>query len=200
MGVLDQTSIISNNLIYTTSELSKGLSQKIESFINNNVSILKTISVTNDIVLYKTEDQKSLLKKINDENKQFAILFVTDTKGKQVSRSDNGELTDNSDRDYIKAVISTKKASISDVLISKTTGKPAIVIANPIFNAQGEFQGVVAGTLDLSVIEEMRSKIKMGETGYAFVTDSKGQILSHPDEKMTAERTNVLDVSIVEKL
>ncbi|OOM74953.1 methyl-accepting chemotaxis protein PctC [Clostridium puniceum] len=199
MGVVEQTSIISNNLSYTTKELSLSLSQEIEGFINNNVSVLKSISVTKDLNLYNSEDQKSLLKKINEENKQFAILFVTDAKGQQVARSDNGELADNSDRDYIKAVISTKKTCISDVLISKTTGKPAVVIANPIFSEQGEFIGIVAGTLDLSVIEDMRNKIKMGETGYAYITDSKGQILAHPDEKMAAERTNVLEVSIVEK-
>lgn len=199
MGVVEQTSIISNNLTYTTKELSLSLNQEIEGFINNNVSVLKSISFAKDLSLYNSEDQKSLLKKISEENKQFALLFVTDTKGKQVAKSDNGELTDNSDRDYIKAVISTKKSFISDVLISKTTGKPAVVIAVPIFNEQGEFKGIVGGTLDLSSIEEMRKKIKIGETGYAYITDSKGQILAHPDEKMMTERTNVSDVSVVKK-
>jgi len=199
VGVVEQTSIISNNLTYTTKELSLSLSQEIEGFINNNVSVLKSISFTKDLSLYNSEDQKNLLKKISEENKPFALLFVTDDKGKQVVKSDNTELTDNSDRDYIKAVISTKKTFISDVLISKTTGKPAVVIAVPIFSGQGEFKGIVGGTLDLAIIEEMRKKIKIGETGYAYVTDSKGQILAHPDEKMTAERTNVLDVSVVKK-
>jgi len=199
MGAVEQTSIIGNNLTYTTKELSLSLSQEIEGFINNNVSVLKSISFAKDLSLYNSEDQKSLLKKISEENKQFALLFVTDDKGKQVAKSDNTELTDNSDRDYIKAVISTKKTFISDVLISKTTGKPAVVIAIPIFSEQGEFKGIVGGTLDLAIIEEMRSKIKMGETGYAYITDSKGQVLAHPDEKMTAERTNVLEVSVVKK-
>ena len=94
-----------------------------------------------------------------------------------------------SDRDYFKAVFSNKKTVISDVLISKTTGKPAVVIAVPIFSAQGEFQGILGGTLDLAIIEEMRSKIKIGETGYAFITDSKGQVLAHPDKTM-ADRKN----------
>lgn len=199
MGVVEQTSIIGSNLTYTTKELSSSLSQEIEGFVNTNVSVLKSISFSKDLSLYNGEDQKSLLKKINDENKQFALLFVTDTKGQQVAKSDNTELTDNSDRDYIKAAISTKKSFISDVLISKTTGKPAVVIAVPIFGGQGEFKGIVGGTLDLSSIEEMRNKIKMGETGYAFITDSKGQVLAHPDEKMTVERTNVSDISVVKK-
>ena len=74
-----------------------------------------------------------------------------------------------------------------------------MVIAVPIFSAQGEFKGIVGGTLDLSVLEEMRSKIKIGQTGNAFITDSRGQILAHADAKLVAERTNVSDIGVVKK-
>ena len=59
------------------------------------------------------------------------------------------QFDDMSERDYFKAVSSNKKTIISDILISKTTGKPAIVIAIPIFNSQGEFQGILGGKLKL---------------------------------------------------
>ena len=49
MAVTEETSIIKGNITYTTKELSLSLSQKIESYINNNVSVLETIGVTNDI-------------------------------------------------------------------------------------------------------------------------------------------------------
>ncbi len=199
MAVTEETSMIKGNLTYTTNELSLGLSQKIESYINNNVSVLETLGVTNDIISYNIGGQKRVLKKVNGENKQFALLFVTDTIGQQVSRSDDSDVVNNSDRDYFKEVVSKKKTVISDVLISKATNKPSVVIVVPIFSEQGEFKGVVGGTLDLSNIEEMRSKIKMGQTGKAFVTDSKGQVLVHADEKMAKERTDITDISIVKK-
>jgi methyl-accepting chemotaxis protein len=199
MAVTEETAIIKDNLTYTTTELSLSLSQKIESYINNNVSVLETIEVTNDIRSYNIEYQKNLLKKINKDNKQFALLFVTDSTGQQVSRSDDNEFVNNSDRDYFKDVISKKKTVISDVLISKATGKPSVVIAVPIFSEQGEFKGIVGGTLDLASIEEMRSKIKIGQTGYAFIADSKGQALAHADQKMVEERTDISDISIVKK-
>jgi methyl-accepting chemotaxis protein len=199
MAVTEETTMIKGNLTYTTSELSLGLSKEIESYINNNVSVLETLSVTNDIISYNIDGQKRVLKKVNKDNKQFALLFVTDTTGQQVSRSDDGEVVNNSDRDYFKEVISKKKTVISDVLISKATNKPSVVIVVPIVNEQGEFKGVMGGTLDLSNMEEMRSKIKMGETGKAFVTDSKGQVLVHADEKMAKERTDITEISIVKK-
>ena len=195
-----QLSVINDNLTYTTKELSISLSQKIDGFVTEHVSLLESIALSNDLRLYNVEDQKSILGEINKKHNDFAIIFVTDIKGKQVARSDNKtQFDDMSDRDYFKDVSSKKKTVISDVLISKTTGKPAVVIAIPIFNPQNEFQGILGGTLDLSVIEETRSKITIGETGYAFVTDSKGQILAHPDAKMAEERKNVSDMEVVKK-
>jgi len=195
-----QISVISDNLTYTTKELSISLSQEIDGFVTEHVSLLESIALTNDLKLYKAEDQKNILQEINKKHNDFALIFVTDAKGKQVARSDNkNQFDDMSDRDYFKDVSLKKKNVISDVLISKTTGKPAVVIAIPILNPQGEFQGILGATLDLSVIEEMRSKITIGETGYAFVTDSKGQILVHPNAKMAEERSNVSDMEVIKK-
>lgn len=193
-----QGTIINNNLIYTTQELSKSLSQEIDAFLVEHVSLLEGIASSNDIKLYNSQDQKMILEDINKKHSDFALVFVTDITGQQVARSDGkNEFANNSDRDYFKAVVSQKKTVISDVLISKATGKPSVVIAVPIFNAQHEFKGILGATLDLAVIEEMRSKIKMGETGYAFVADTQGQILAHPDTKMVEERTNVSDIPVV---
>lgn len=104
-----------------------------------------------------------------------------------------------SDRDYFKKATSEKKTNISDILISKATGNPTVVIATPLFGVNKEVVGVLCANLDLNTIGKMREKIVLGETGYAFITDSKGLILSHKDEAMVKERKDVNDVSIVAK-
>ncbi len=195
-----QVSIITNNLTYTTKELSAGLSEKIDAFLNEHTSVLESAAVTNDIKLYNNEEQTKLLAQINKKHSDFVLIFVTNASGKQIARSDGKtQFDDLSDRDYIKTALSSKKTVVSDVIISKTTGKPAAVIAVPIFNENNQLQGVLGGTLDLAVIDEMRNKIKIGETGYAFVTDKQGQILVHPDQKMKEERTNVSDMEVVKR-
>jgi methyl-accepting chemotaxis protein len=193
-----EVSLINNNLEYTTKELSKGLSQKIDGFISENVSVLEAISKSNDLKLYNNNDQKALLSEIGKQHSEFSPIFITDSTGKQVAKSDSSELVNNSDRDYFKEVISKKKTVISDVLIAKTTGKPTIVIAVPIFDSQNNLIGALCGTLKLDSIEEMRQNIVLGQTGYAFVTDTKGQILVHPDADMVKERTNLSDIPVVQ--
>lgn len=130
-----QVSVISDNLTYTTKELSISLSQEINGFLTEHVSLLESIALTNDLKLYNGDDQKNILKEINKKHSDFALIFVTDNKGNQVARSDDKtQFDDMSDRDYFKDVNANKKSIISDVLISKTTGKPAVVIAIPIFH------------------------------------------------------------------
>ncbi|WP_297428561.1 methyl-accepting chemotaxis protein [Clostridium sp.] len=193
-----QISTINSNLAYTTKEMSNGLSQGIDSFLLQHIAIFESIAITSDLRLYNAQNQKALLQKINKENKDFALIFITDINGKEVARSDDKDQFDDlSDRDYFKAVYSNKKTVVSDVLISKTTGNPAVVIATPILNEKGELQGILGGTLDLSILEELRSKVKIGETGYAFITDTQGQILAHPDKKMVDERSNVSNIEVV---
>ena len=195
-----QVTTISENLTYTTKELSEGLSQKVHAFLYQNVSILDSIASTNDIKLYNAQDQKVLLEEINRKYPDFEVIFITDVTGQQVAKSDGtDELVNNSDRDYFKAVASQKKAIISDVLVSKVTGKPAVVIAVPIFNSHHEFQGILGGKVNLSKIEELRSKITIGDTGYAYVTDNQGQILVHPDKNVVEERKNISDMAPVKK-
>ena len=74
-----------------------------------------------------------------------------------------------------------------------------MVIATPLFGVNKEVVGVLCANLDLNTLAKMREKIVLGETGYAFITDSKGLILSHKDEALVKERKDVTDVSIVEK-
>ncbi|OOM77468.1 methyl-accepting chemotaxis protein [Clostridium sp. BL-8] len=195
-----QVATVNDNLTYTTKELSTSLSQKIDAFLSEHVSVLEGLACTNDLRSYNPENQRALLEEVNKKYSDFALIYVTDATGLQTARSDGkNQFDNNSDRDYFQAAASQKKTVISDVLISKTTGKPAVVIAVPIFNAEKQFEGILGATLDLNSLEEMRNKVILGKTGYAFITDTQGQILAHPDGKMVEERTNVSDVDIVKK-
>ncbi|MFA9379015.1 MAG: methyl-accepting chemotaxis protein [Lachnotalea sp.] len=192
-----QKKLIENQLNYTTSELTSTLSQKVDSFLASNLSVLKATATFEDISGSDLAKQKQILSSIQNEYIDFALLFITDSTGQQLVRSDESELNNNSDREYFQIAMTENRAYISDVLISKTTGKPAVVIAIPIHDTSGNAIGILAGTLDLSIIENYRSAIKFGETGYAFITDSNGLILSHPNEQMQTDQTDVSDIPIV---
>jgi len=50
----------------------------------------------------------------------------------------------------------------------------------PVYNASGIFKGVIGIDMQLARISENISKIKIGETGFAFLVDETGHILAMP--------------------
>lgn len=86
-----------------------------------------------------------------------------------------------SDRQYFKDAIAGKTV-ISDVLQSRTTGNPIVVVATPIKDGE-TVRGVLFGVLDLNWFSsKFISNIKVLETGYAFLFDQKGTFIAHPDK------------------
>jgi methyl-accepting chemotaxis protein len=88
-----------------------------------------------------------------------------------------------SDRAYFKKAIRGDVA-ISDALISKTTGKPIIVIAIP-YRLHGDVKGVFVGALNLTAFStKFVDPVKMGKTGYAFMMSRAGYLCAHPDKSI----------------
>ena len=84
------------------------------------------------------------------------------------------------DRQYFKDAASGKIV-ISEVLKSKTTGNPIVVLAVPVMDGQA-VRGVLFASLDLNAFgSNIVSKIKVLETGYAYIVDENGVFIAHPN-------------------
>jgi methyl-accepting chemotaxis protein len=113
----------------------------------------------------------------------FANLQLVDTKGDTLcsSNSDSIGKLNVADRQYFKDAAAGKIA-ISEVLTSKSTGKPIVVVAAPVMDGQ-KVRGVLFASLDLHVFgSNIVSKIKVLETGYAYIVDENGVFIAHPIE------------------
>lgn len=196
---LSQRNLIRSHLESSTTEYTELISEKINTFLQTESDILTAIASLPEMSSGTNEEITNILALINKQYSDFALIYIADINGLQYVRSDAGEMADLSDRAYIQSVISDKKTIISDVLISKTTGKPAVVIATPVYNADGDFVAILGGTLDLSAIETIRSSLTVGDSGYAFITDANGIVLSHPNTTLVDEQTDVTYLAIVEK-
>jgi methyl-accepting chemotaxis protein len=87
------------------------------------------------------------------------------------------------DRDYYAAVMKADKTDVvSKALVSRTTGKAAVVLAQPIRDAAGKLVGLVNAGMDLESLTADLTSLKVGTTGYAFILDAQGMVLAHPDK------------------
>lgn len=113
--------------------------------------------------------------------KVYANLQLVDLKGDTISSNNPDSIgkLNVADREYFKDAVAGKVA-LSEVLISKTTGKPIVVIAAPVMDGS-TVRGVIFGSLDLLVMSDsLVGKIKILQTGYAYMYDDKGVFIAHP--------------------
>ncbi len=89
------------------------------------------------------------------------------------------------DRDYFKGVVKDQKVDvISKAIISRTTGKPSVVLAQPVRGENGPLEGVVIAGIDLMSLTKNISKTKIGSTGYLYIMDQRGLVLAHPKDEL----------------
>jgi methyl-accepting chemotaxis protein len=94
------------------------------------------------------------------------------------------------DREYFKKVMDTKKSYVSEMLISKATGKISVVLATPVMN-NGQLMGVIGGTYSLEKMTELIKDMKFLDSGYGNIVDNNGVLLAHPKRPDTIGKLNI---------
>ncbi|WP_160670062.1 methyl-accepting chemotaxis protein [Clostridium sp. C8-1-8] len=64
-----------------------------------------------------------------------------------------------------------------------STGKFVVSISKTVMN-NGTLVGVVSVDVDLKNLSEKLSKVKVGNSGYAFISDAEGLMIAHPDSSL----------------
>lgn len=86
---------------------------------------------------------------------------------------------------YFARVMSGKDA-YEGPINSAVTGKPAYNVAVPIL-LNGRTVGAVVGNVDMESLYKTFTDIKIGTTGYVFVTNSEGLMIMHPSKSMVLQ-------------
>jgi len=127
-------------------------------------------------------------------------IFITNTSGDLYT----GVLEDGQEykgvnigtRDYFEAVKRGKKAVLSDIVISKSTGKPIAVVCTPILMENGKFLGTLGLVIKAEYFTEVVASRKIGDTGYGYMINKKGLILAHPKQELVLS----LDVTTIKEM
>jgi len=120
-----------------------------------------------------------LQSELHKRNDNYFFFFIANHNG-DYSTTLEQNAGNISNRDYFSKVMSGKTV-ISDPIISKSTGKPIIVIASPISGNSLSLLGTAIKINDLSNYIN-RYTIK-NEGIYSFIINGKGNIVAHPDQK-----------------
>ena len=88
--------------------------------------------------------------------------------------------SDHSTKSHIRQVIASGQRSISVPFVEPETGAPAVALAIPIRDEQGQLMSILSGFIDLSssdILRPIEQALKLGHTGHAAIVDSQGRVI-----------------------
>ncbi|MDF2942010.1 MAG: methyl-accepting chemotaxis sensory transducer [Herbinix sp.] len=97
------------------------------------------------------------------------------------------------DRDYVINALEGKP-TISDVLISRVTGEPVIMVAVPIMK-DDKVVGALIGRKDGNTLSDITNDTGYGAKGYSFMINTKGIIIAHPEKELVLSQMNPMEQS-----
>jgi PAS domain S-box-containing protein len=85
---------------------------------------------------------------------------------------------------YLQAAATLKPAISKPHIATYNGGMPAVMLTAPVLGGDGKLEGVLLGSLLLQGENVLGSlpKIRIGNTGYVFVSDKNRTVVAHPDK------------------
>ncbi|WP_142302841.1 sensor domain-containing diguanylate cyclase [Bacillus sp. FJAT-45350] len=157
-----------------------------ENWLNDRSRDINIISKLDKVRDHDFERTKEYFHNFIEEKEEFSdLVFVNenglvqfDTVSASLDRASDGDIIDVRGREYFKIAKNEMQEHITDVLISKVTNRPIVVLASPVLDNEGNFNGVVFGAIDLSTIDELMKGSQIGSTGHSYIVNNDGVLLT----------------------
>lgn len=196
---LSITSLIS---IYTgskllTKEVNKTLERTsmdgamlVEKSLSNMTSDLSLMSSQKEIQSLDLNRQLDTLSYQLEHTEYLALAIVLPD---GTAKYTDGTESNLGDRPYIQAALAGTP-TVSDVLISKVTGQPVIMVAVPI-KVENKIDQVLIGRKDGNALSDITKSITYGKSGYSYIINGSGQIIAHPNSELVLSQFKPVEAS-----
>lgn len=168
---------------------SQEASMLVRSFMDQKIILLEAIAAQKILTDDTPWEEKVATLQPEAERNGYETFSITDLAGNATRLK--GDPVNVADREYFKLAASGN-SNVSDVLISKATNKPSIIVAVPI-NRNGAVQGVLYGVVDGTEISNITNKIKLGDTGYSYIVNKAGVLMAHPNDEYVLTQLNLIE-------
>lgn len=170
----------------TARQAAKAVESRIQGKLNN-LEVIASMSEIKDPNISWSIKLPILQAEV--KNMGYLKIGIADTKGND--QTTTGKSVQVNDREYFQKSLSGL-SYVSDPIFSKIDNSLIINYAVPIKN-NDEIVGVLIATEDGNSLSSLISDITYGKTGKAYILNSKGTTIAHPDKSLVAKMDNIID-------
>jgi methyl-accepting chemotaxis protein len=161
------------------------LTQSVDDWTTANLKILEQNSQTPAIRSMDSKLQDPVLQTVSTSYSWIYLAFTVLPSGENVGRSDGKATRYYGDRGYVKQVLDGKEVG-QQLLLGKTSKKPAFILSKPIRDKKSQLLGVIALAMTLEDLSNTVTKTKIGKTGYAILLDENNRLIASGDGKISS--------------
>lgn len=96
------------------------------------------------------------------------------------------------DRPYFKQTLALGQGVISQPIVNRVSGLPQVLMTEPIFDGRGRMVRMITAQINLNesnFLGEL-ANIKFGQSGYVFITNTAGIVISSPRKSRVLKHTD----------
>jgi len=173
--------------------------QLINYWIGEREDDVRRISQSGELKTLDTQKIKRVLYLMEQGNKNFDSLSYVDKNG-VLSISTSSRVDKYSSemfQPYFRAAREGKEY-ISEIIIQEETDQPIINFSSPVFDFNGDFQGVILGIVKTTTLEQLLHGNWIGQTGEVLLVNRDGWMLTEPrDLHVLISQNFVVDTAVM---
>ena len=171
--------------------------KNVESVLTMTKDALASMAMEDAFISMDAERITPILQDYAKKHPEIQNIAVSGLDGMQIAR-DSGKLFSIADRPYFQELVKGKDYFYNDAMISKATGEISFAESVPIKN-NGQLVGVLYVTVRLKIVDDILqySVDEDSKSQIQYLTDSKGNVMIHPNSAYTSTLTNWADVAPV---
>jgi len=153
----------------------------VDSWVEMNLKMARQNAALEDVGSMDPKRQRPVLKAMAAEYRWAYLVHTIAPSGMNVARNDEEAPKDYKDRTYVQLILGGAP-SFQQVVVGKTSGQPALILAVPILSRE-KLVGVMALATSVDEISKSVTNQRVGRTGFAFLVDDAGNVIAHPSER-----------------
>jgi len=178
------------------------LNNNIDLFIEQNKNLVAFVATTKTLRSLQRDEISPFLYDVAQQNPQILRIYVANIEEQGVFAVPFASFSDDYDvskEDWYIGALEAKGSYISNVRVDPMSGNSIISISNIILSDTGEPIGVISADISLVSLTRIVMNLKVGDEGFAFITDKDGSVIAHKDYKIVKSQENYSNFDFVKK-
>lgn len=182
-------------------EITRHFAAEIGAFVRARVQALQTAAQMGRLGQEEPAAQRESLHRLLKLSPEITELSLVDASGEEQLRLSRLRVTTEDDLRVVKNLPAIKAAMTGRSALGEvyhpTIREPHVTVAVPLTDAANRLRAIVKAELNLKSFWAAVPNAKIGDKGFLYIVDGRGDLIAHPDFSKVLSGTNLAQVPTV---